>query len=406
MTNVLVVSTISYKRVEALLDILADRFHDKRFEFYIINETFDAKPPENPKYNNYVSINDSSDEKDIDAALSHARSWPNFEHSIQTDEYAVTLLAILNDHLKLEGLTIEQAHRFRDKVPMKQYLSQNICKPKLYTRQDILDNLIEYPVIVKPRTFAASRGVCIAKSKGELLHNIKGKNIDYSRPAKDTVEDVEVEEYIDSDVYHIDGLVFNGNIVFCTTSRYVESCFGYAQGKIFGSISVPKLQQEQALDFAQKVHSDLRIPDGAFHLECFFKNQKFIFLEIGIRPGGAEIVPAIEAATGINLSEEHLVCQLGMKPTFEAHTQKHFGWLNYPYIYNCDSTKYVKKIVLPITTPASLYYSMVPKVGEKASSKFVNYDNSLGKFIFISDNREVLEKDMLAYANEYKVEVE
>lgn len=406
MTRVLVVSTYSYEKLESYLDILVKKYPERQFEFYIVNETYGRKPPENTKYSNYVSINDSSNEEDISKVLNHVCKWPMCEITIQSDEYAITLLAIINARLGLIGLTQEQEQSFRDKVRMKQLLGIDVCKPRLYSKQQILDNLVSYPVVVKPRTFAASRGVYVVCSKEELLDSIKDKKFDYNRASVDTIDDVEVEEYIDSDTYHIDGLVSNGQIVFCTASKYIGSCLSYAQGKILGSISLPISRQEEALSFAKKVHRDLVIPNGAFHLECFYRSEEFVFLEIGVRPGGAEIVPTIEAGTGINLIEEHLKYQLGIESDIKIEKFRHFGWVNLPYKYDHDSPRYVKSIVLPSVNTNSIYSSSIPHIGEKATADFVDYSRSLGHFVFRSECPEELEKDIYIYIREYQVEVE
>ena len=410
MKKILVVSTYYYERLKVVLDdmlnMLKEENPKEQYELYIVNENYGATTSTEVKYKNYISTSDSTDENEMNKLVECVRSWPEFDFSVQTDEYAVTILAIINSRLGLIGLTLEEEHKFRDKVTMKKYLNDDIQKPLLYTLEDIKNNSISYPVIVKPRTFAASKGVCKINNKEELLAIIENKQVDYSRPSIDTMDDLEVEEFIDGDVYHIDGIVFNGQVVFCVTSKYINSCFNYAHGKMLGSIKEIDKKQEQALNFAKKVNRDLGIPDGGFHLEAFYKNNDFAFLEIGIRPGGGDIVPTIEAATGVDLSKEHLKCQLGVKPSITKNKTKAFGWLNFPCIHGYDYDKYVKSVNIPHFNPESLYLSKVPSVGDKATASFVHYGNALGTFIFISDNREQLKKDMKKYAEEYSVDVE
>lgn len=404
MTNVLVVTAIGYSRLESQLDSLIEQFPEKQFEFYIVHETYGCKPPENPKYN-YISSDNFLMDRKNGTLSSYAEKWPKFDYSIQTDEFSVSMLATLNSYLNLTGLKTDREPLFRDKVRMKQFLGNDVRVPKLYTQEDISNNTINYPVIIKPRSYATSRGVCFVNNKEELLSNIEGKRINYNTDSNDSIDDIEIEEYIDGDIFHIDGLVFNGEIVFSTTSKYMGTCLTYVEGKTLGSMRVPQSLHKLAHNFLEKVHRDLRIPDGAFHLECFLQNQEFVFLEIAIRPGGSEIIPSIEAATGVNLAEEHVRCQLGIEPNIKPDTYKHFGWLNFPKIFNDDSARSVKSITLPTREPVSLYYSKTPEIGESANGS-LHYTNSLGNFIFLADNQEQLEKDMQTYTNEYKVEIE
>ena len=122
-----------------------------------------------------------------------------------------------------------------------------------------------------------------------------------------------------------------------------------------------------------------------------------------MRPGGAEIVPAIKAATGVDLANEHIKCQLGIKPKFGKNTEAIFGWLNFPREFEFEKDKYIKKIILPQYTPQYLYSSSIPKIGDRATEDFVHYDSSLGSFIFVGKDRDAIKDEMKVYAEQYKV---
>lgn len=410
MKKIFVVSTFYYPQLEKVLDDLEKTLRKENphenWEFYIVNENYGSEAPNNVKYEHYISTYDSTRDEEMNKIYDCVRQWPSCDYSLQTDEYAVTILALINSELGLSGLTLEKEHKFRDKVKMKQKLKIDVKKPALYTLDEAKNDTICYPVIIKPRTFAASKGVSLINSKDELLWALRDKKVDYTRASIDTMDDYEIEQYIGGDVYHIDGIVFEGKIVFCVASKYIGSCFNYAQGKLLGSIKAADNQQKQALDFAEKVHRDLQIPDGVFHLEAFYENNKFVFLEIGIRPGGGDIVPAIKAGTGIDLAKEHIKCQLGIKPDTVKSEDKFFGWLNFPCVFEFEKDKFVQSVTLPDFTPKSLYSSSIPSIGDRATADFVYYGNTLGSFVFLYDNCEVLEKEMNAYAEGYKVVIE
>lgn len=407
MKKIFVVSTLYYQRLEVVLDdlvkVLKQENPLEEYEFYIVNENYGCEDPVNAKYEHYISTHDSTDAEEMNKIYDCVKKWPICDYSLQTDEYAVTILGLINSKLGLPGLTLEEEHKFRDKVKMKQKLKEDVIKPNLYTLEDVRNETFSYPVIIKPRTFAASKGVCVINNKEELLSNLNDKHVDYTRASIDTMEDYEIEQYIEGDVYHIDGIVFEGKIVFCVASKYIGSCFKYAQGSLLGSIKATDVQQKQAVNFAEKVHRDLKIPDGVFHLEAFYENNAFVFLEIGIRPGGGDIVPAIKAGTGVDLAKEHIKCQLGIRPETAKEKDRFFGWLNFPREYQSDNVKYVKSIILPDYTPKSLYSSDIPAVGDIATADFVHYGNTLGAFIFVCNDRDMLENEMRTYAEKYKV---
>ncbi|MCL1935950.1 MAG: ATP-grasp domain-containing protein [Defluviitaleaceae bacterium] len=405
MANVLVVTAFGYEKLEKMINNLTEKFPDIEFEFYIINETFQKESSANIKYPHYISLEAFEMTSVKELLENFPYEWPNMDFAIQTDEYAIYVLAMISSKFGLKGISVEHAHCFRDKVRMKQRLGNDICKPKLYNIEDVRYGLISYPVIVKPRTFAASHGVYIVQNQDELYSKIENKEINYDRDSIDTLEDIEIEEFIDAEICHIDGLVFDGEIVFCNASKYIGSCFDYAKGKTLGSINLLSDEQQQALEFVKKIHRDLIIPNGAFHLECFYRDGEFVFLEIGMRPGGVGIVPSIEAATGINLADEHIYCQLGISPKINVDmSNKYFGYICFPKQPNGNSDKFVKSIKFPDGSHKSLYSSVIPKSGENAIIKnIMNYEDTLGNFIFVSNNRHQIEADIDAYLNGYIV---
>ncbi len=409
MKRILVVSTLGYQRLETILKNLERMLKAKEeCEFYIVNENYGSSKPNDIKFKNYIFTSDSTNDEEMNKIYNGVKKWPKFDFSLQTDEYAVTILALINEKLNLPGLTLDDMNKFRDKVSMKQKLGNDINKPILYTLEDVKNNKVEYPVIIKPRTFAASKGVKLITDKECLLNEINDKCVDYSRVSIDTMDDYEIEQYINGNVYHIDGIVFEEKIIFCVASQYIGSCFEYAQGKLLGSIKATKIQQRQARAFVEKIHRDLVIPDGVFHLEAFYYKGEFVFLEIGIRPGGAEIVPTIKAATGVDLAEEHIKCQLGIKPKLGKNTESIFGWLNFPreFRFEKDKDKYVKEVILPKYTSQYLYSSSIPEIGDRATEDFVHYDSALGSFIFVGEDRNAIKNEMKVYAEEYKVIIE
>lgn len=404
--NVLIVSTLYYQRLVELLDSLTADFEERSVDeinYYVVNENYGAEQPSNVKFKHYISTSDSTDTQEMERIYNEVRTWPKFDYSIQTDEYAITILALINTELGLPGLTMEDEHKFRDKVKMKQALKDDVPTPKLYALDDVKNNVFEYPVIVKPRTFAASKGVEIMEDKETLIEFLKDKQVNYERASIDTMFDYEIEQYVSGDIYHIDGIVFDGNIKFCVASRYLGNCFNYAQGKILGSVVADDSQQEKAIALAKKVNRDLEIPNGVFHLEAIYHDDDFVFLEIGARPGGGDIVPTINLATGVDLTKEHIKCQIGIKPLDIKREKNYFGWLNFPCIYEYERSQFVKEIEMPQKKLKSLNKFKLPKIGDKATSDFVNYGNALGTFIFLSNDYEEMKADMEEIIKSYKV---
>ena len=409
--KVLVVSTIDYNRLENVLDRLIVYFKNEniKLEFYIVQEIYQGEKPTNVKYENYIFTSDSGDPQELNRIVTEVSKWgTSFDYNIQTDEFAIDILGYINSKLNLKGLKIEDTLKFRDKVIMKQNLNKDIQKPKLYSFENINNDNVIYPVILKPRCFAGSRGVEIVKNKEDLLKKLEKLKIDYSRASDFDLgeEDVEVEEYINAPICHIDGIVFNNEIRFCICSQYINTCFEYTNGKILGSKKGTEIQQLKALEFANKVNNSLRLPNGVFHLEAFWENDAFTFLEIGMRPGGAEIVPAIELATEINLSNEHVKCQIGLEPTMAKEKYKYFGWLNFPCKLNNDKELHIKSIEFGNKYLETLKIKNIPNIGERGDVYFTNYSKNIGSFVFASNDEKQMENDMKYIIENYKITFE
>ena len=408
--NILVVSTTGYERLKKILsdteDILMKYKSSTTYDFYIINEVYKGEKSVDVKYKNYFFTPDSGDSNEVAKIIDCVKNWNvKFDYNIQTDEFAVDLLSFINTELKLPGMQLDDCYKFRDKVKMKQVLSENIRKPKMYTLNDITNDNVTYPVILKPRCFAGSRGVKIIDKKEKLLQNLKGLYFDYTRVSEFNYgeEDIEVEEYIQAPICHIDGIVFNNEIKFCICSQYINTCFEYTTGKILGSKKGSEVQQKKALDFATEVNNSLKLPNGVFHLEAFWKDENFIFLEIGIRPGGAEIVPSIELATGLNLATEHIKCQIGITPDTPCDKYKYFGWVNFPCKLNSDKELHIKSICLENKNLETLKIKNIPTLKERVDVYFTNYAKNLGSFVFASNDENQMNSDMQFIMENYKV---
>ena len=406
--KILVVATSRYENLLTTLDnfenSLSKEIFNEPYEFYIVNVIFNGEMPKNIKYKYYIHSSDCNNIEELERIAKEVKKWNvKFDYNFQISEYGVEILGYINSKLNFDGIKYEEIHKFRDKVIMKKSLSETIKKPKLYDIDDIKNDKVIYPVIVKPRCFASSWGIKKICSKDELLIYLKDKKFDYSRVSNYNLNDVEVEEYIDGNICHIDGLVFNGKVIFCVASEYFGTCFGYSKGQPLCSVKGNDNFQNKALIYANEINKNLRLPNGAFHLEAFLINNDFIFLEIAIRFGGAGVVPSIEKSYGINLIHEHIKTQIGINNFKIRNDFKYFGWICIPRPLELKVDSYVKKINFEYK-PKSLFSYQIPDIGEKVNASFVKFSSTLGSFDFVSNNRDELISEMKKLLLEYKVE--
>ncbi|MNV44058.1 hypothetical protein D3C71_1358020 [compost metagenome] len=117
-----------------------------------------------------------------------------------------------------------------------------------------------------------------------------------------------------------------------TASRYVGTCLAYAKGEPLGSFHFPLSPVMR--DWTSKILAAVGIRNGSFHLEAIDSSEGLVFLEVGNRVGGADVVATFELATGVHLPSEELRILVGTGttsslPTTQTATVWH-GWFVFP----------------------------------------------------------------------------
>jgi hypothetical protein len=260
------------------------------------------------------------------AALA-ASGQGEFDRLISLSEYDLLLAAELRGCLKISGPGLAQVELVRDKVKMKAAVqAAGIAVPR-YIRGNSAP-FIEWsgPTIVKPIAGAASEGVELCETRSEALQLL------YRIPIHER-SFWELEEFVEGPIYHFDGLVVQGSIFALVASRYVGTCLGYAQGQPLGSIQVPTgeiLEPMGVTEWVQQCLAAVAIIEGSFHLEAIATSRGLVFLEVGARVGGADVVACFELATGMHLPSAELKLSVG-EPVLPAQDPQYFyGWFVFP----------------------------------------------------------------------------
>lgn len=248
-----------------------------------------------------------------------------FEKIVSVTEQDLILAAKLREMLNLEGMNINQAISFRDKIRMKKVLEENNIKvpkfKKVKDKKDIIDFLNKHEkIVVKPISGMGSAETFIINSIEEV-NELLDRDID--------ILNYEVEEFIDGVMYHCDSVVKYGEVVFSVTNRYMNSTMDYNKSYYLGSIMIDDSILDNKINiFNQKVIQALQLQNGATHLEVFVKpNDEIIFCEIAARIGGGAIMPTIKAAYDINLLECDILAQLEEPIEIPNNKKKHAGFV-------------------------------------------------------------------------------
>jgi biotin carboxylase len=118
-----------------------------------------------------------------------------------------------------------------------------------------------------------------------------------------------LEKFVPGDVFHVDSIVWNKQVIFTVCSQYGQPPMAvYQGGGVFISSNLayhtPEEQALQALN--REVIAAMGMVRGVTHAE-FIRAEAdgaFHFLEIAARVGGANIDLMLEHATGLNLWRE------------------------------------------------------------------------------------------------------
>jgi biotin carboxylase len=155
--------------------------------------------------------------------------------------------------------------------------------------------------VLKPRQEASAIGIKKIHAPQELwpvLEQLGDKQASFL-----------LEKFVPGDVYHVDSVVSEKEVVFANVSKYGKPPMNVAQGGgVFTSFTVRRGSEEDAglRDINRKLIAALGLLRGVAHAEFIraHEHQQFYFLECAARVGGAYINEMVEAATGINLWRE------------------------------------------------------------------------------------------------------
>lgn len=247
-------------------------------------------------------VADLTDIAGVTAAMQRCQhALGGIDRIIALSEFDLLLAASMRAEFGVPGATPEQVAKFRDKTVMKAaVLAAGLRAPRFARLDDaIAVNALTartgFPLMVKPRMGAASVGCHHVNSYAEFdrLRNTLA------------LADYECEEFISGPIFHVDGLIKQGTLRFIKASRYVNTCYDFAQGRPLGSILLNTGDRERALcDFSRRCLAALGLDDGAFHLEVIGEDDGFCFLEVGARVGGGEIPFLMRDLFGVDVYRE------------------------------------------------------------------------------------------------------
>ncbi|MEU7219885.1 ATP-grasp domain-containing protein [Nocardia iowensis] len=285
------------------------------------------------------------------------------ERILALSESDLDTAARLRDYFRLPGDRFGDIRHFRDKLRMAEKVAASgIALPAFADAPDktaILEFAARHgwPIVVKPRLGAGSRGFVKLGSEADLNS--------LESPA---TEPRLVQTFCPDPVGHIDGLWTGCRLGAWRASRYLAPPAEYLSGRPKASVEIDDMSLLAAVGkFAHNLFNALSSKPLIFHLEFFIgrhddRTPRVRFLEIGARVGGTEIPAVWQEVHNRDLFAVATDLQLGRPAQLASLDDEAIGgWLVVPIQVSRPCTVVTAELDLP--AGAGPYAQVMPSPG-------------------------------------------
>jgi hypothetical protein len=252
------------------------------------------------------------------AARLHERY--GFERIVALSERDLIRAARLRERFGIPGQTVASAEAFRDKLLMKRLAEAGGIPVTAYAPVEYATDLHAfaerhgYPIVVKPRHGAGSVGVSVVRDREELRALV-------ARGLSPRIMDdasTMVETFVEGAMYHVDGLVVEGELVLHWPSLFLgdqRETWERDEPLMGATVDPGDPLREPLQALLRRVLAVLPTPASTtFHCEIFrTADDRLLLSEIASRVGGVRVNDAIRLAfDGFNLIESTVKAECGV----------------------------------------------------------------------------------------------
>jgi biotin carboxylase len=267
---------------------------------------------------------------DLLRAVSYTARSKHIDRIVAMDEFDMENVAALREHLRLPGIGQSTIRYFRDKLAMRQKAREAGVPVPEFIHVLNHDDLNEFmrdvpgPWLLKPRSQASGIGMKKIETPDQLwswLDRLGDNQSEYL-----------LEQFLPGSVYHVDGVVSDEGVQFAEAHGYGAPPLDTSHhGGVFTTRTLPRdsADAKELKEMHRKLVAGLGLMRGVTHSE-FLKaraDNRFYFIEIAARVGGAYISDVVDAASGINLWHEWARLEVGAgKQRYELpHTRNDYA---------------------------------------------------------------------------------
>jgi biotin carboxylase len=244
--------------------------------------------------------------------IAHLMRGEQIKRIVALDDFDVEKAAQVREVFRIAGMGQTTQRYFRDKLAMRGKAVEGGINVPAFTaifNNDEVNAFVQKvagPWVLKPRSEASATGIKKINGIDNLWQVIDSLGDERHRYL--------LESFRPGDVYHVDTIVYNGKVVFCSSSKYVDPPMAVShEGGVFRTMTLDQNSKDakDLLKLNQELLSCFGLKNGASHSE-FIKGRAdgaWYFLETSARVGGAYVSDMVEVATGVNLWREWAVLE-------------------------------------------------------------------------------------------------
>src|ERR1017187_6018995 len=156
--------------------------------------------------------------EDVLLGVSYMARSESIDRIVPLDDFDVETAAILREHLRTPGMGDTTARYFRDKLAMRtKARDEGLGVPEFihilnYANLHDFLNRVQPPWVLKPRSLAGSMGIKKIATTEELWAALERLGDQQSYYL--------LEQYVPGDIYHVDTVVYERELLFAIASRY------------------------------------------------------------------------------------------------------------------------------------------------------------------------------------------
>ena len=258
----------------------------------------------------FVTMPEGLTPEQITNTVTYLARRRKIDRLVALDEFDMETAAALREHMRIPGMGRTLTTHFRDKLAMRFEAQAAGALVPEFTRVLVHEEIHEWmervpsPWVLKPRSEASAIGIRKLHTADEVWRTLEELG--------DRQSFFVLERFVPGDIFHVDSIVSEGQVVFARVSGYGKPPMQVMhEGGVFTTRVLDRDSgATQALTAINaKLIPALGMVRGVTHGEYIRssergRDEQYYFLEAAARVGGAFISDVVEAATGVNLWRE------------------------------------------------------------------------------------------------------